>query len=187
MRHLSLLPVIGHGSTDLFDLPLHTILIHFVCFNLVKNLNIYQRRNLLITSSILHLSNDFFFTKHFKLIISGIFHFFAIKKPSIFKLYMIFFHTPLHYLKTLKYNNNNNNNLIKKSKIGLVLLTTILSAIAIKNNFDVKLEKKFGEYWWISPIFAHIIINEIINHDIKLFNQQNCINKLLRINHIFIV
>ena len=49
---------------------------------------------------------------------------------------MIFFHTPLHYLKTLKYNNNN---LIKKSKIGLVLLTTILSVIAIK--FDVKLEE----------------------------------------------
>ena len=61
------------------------------------------------------------------------------------------------------------------------------AVFAIKNNFDVKLEKKFGEYWWISPIFAHIIINEIINHDIKLFNQQNCINKLLRINHIFIV
>ena len=77
MRHLSLLPVIGHGSTDLFDLPLHTILIHFVCLNLLKNLNIYQRRNLLITSSVLHLSNDFF--KTFKLIVSGIFHFFAIK------------------------------------------------------------------------------------------------------------
>lgn len=193
MRHLSLLPVVGHGSTDLFDLPFNTILTHFICFNLVKNLNINQRKNLLIGSSIIHLSNDFFFTKHFKLIVSGIFHFFAIKKPIIFKLYMNLLHTPLHYFKTFKFNNNNNipdinniNNLIKKSKVAIVLITTLISAISIKNNLDVKLEEKFGEYWWVSPVLAHIIINEIINYEIKLKNQETTFNKL-KFNRILII
>jgi len=188
MRHLSLLPVIGHGSTDLFDLPFTTLLTHFICFNLVKNLNINQRKNLLVGSSIIHLSNDFFLAKKFRLIVSGIFHFFATKKPIIFKLYMICLHTPIHYFTSFKFtnNNNNNNNLIKKSKIGLALLTTLLSMIAIKNNLDVKLEEKYGEYWWVSPIFAHIIINEIINHNIKLYDQENILNKL-KFNRILII
>ena len=168
MKYLSILPIIGHGSTDLVDLPLHTLLTHFMCFNLVKKITLDQRRNLLIFSSIIHLSNDFFFTKHCKLIVSGIFHYFFIRKPIIFKFYMNFYHTPLHYLRSLKYYKSK-----KKIKIGLALLTTLLSIIAIKNNIDKYLEEKYGQFWWVSPIFAHIIINEIINHDIKLFRYQN--------------
>ena len=28
-------------------------------------------------------------------------------------------------------------------------------------------KEKFGEYWWVSPVLAHIIINEIINYEIN--------------------
>ena len=154
MRHGLILPSIGHGATDIIDLPFHSIFIHLSSLIFVLKLNTICRKIILVLISVYHLSDDM------PLKYSLIFHPIMIKFPNIAKVYFTFYHTPLHYIRSFSYTNKYKN--ICKSILGL--LVTIISKFAIKNNIDIYINDIMGEYWWVSPIIGHIILNKIIKN-----------------------
>ena len=46
-------------------------------------------------------------------------------------------------------------------KICISSLTTIASYFIIKNNYIDHLNNILGQYWWVSPVLGHIILNTI--------------------------
>tara|TARA_B100000424_G_C22881296_1_gene469053 strand:+ start:248 stop:895 length:648 start_codon:yes stop_codon:yes gene_type:complete len=192
MKYYSLIPIIGHGSTDLIDLPFKTCLIHFSSFLLFNKFNIFnniQKKSILTLFSIFHFSHDIPDTIHeknissYKHIFMSFFHILMIKKPIFAKIYLNIIHTPLHYFKTIKINSiffNRNYKLNNLLKINLSLITTLFCIFMLQNKNEEYLqlfENNYGELWWISPIIAHIILNEIINinieNKIKLIKYNN--------------
>lgn len=157
IKYPLLLPIIGHGATDIVDLPFKTIETHFLSAILVYSLKENQRRILLILSSIIHISRDF--PHKNRLLISTGLHKLWLSKPIIAKLYLLLIHTPSHYLRNFTLSTN------KKFiwKTIFAFTSTICAYFGLKNDFDVKIEKNFGKYWWTAPILGHIILNEKIN------------------------
>ena len=165
IKYPLLLPIIGHGSTDIIDLPIETLQIHFLSGILVYLLKENQRRILLIIASIIHISSDI--PHKNRLLISAGIHKLWLFKPIIAKLYLLLYHTPLHYIRNYKLSSTKK--IIFKSFISIS--TTILSYFGLNNNIHIKIEKKVGKYWWTAPIVGHIILNEKINLiNIKRFN-----------------
>ena len=154
MRYSLILPTIGHGATDLIDMPTQTICTHFMCSIFLYNVNAHYKKIILVIASIIHLSKDM------PTIYSICFHPIMIKWPIVAKLYFALYHTPLHYIRTFSYTNFYKNCL----KTCTSLLTTITSYFVIKNNYDMCIDVALGEYWWVSPIVGHIILN-IIQHN----------------------
>ena len=58
LKYPLLIPIIGHGSTDIIDLPIETLTMHIFSSIFVYNLNYKSRKLLLLASSIIHISND---------------------------------------------------------------------------------------------------------------------------------
>ena len=58
IKYPLLIPIIGHGATDFIDLPKQTLIYNFLSGLLVYNLNIFQRKTLLISSSVFHIAQD---------------------------------------------------------------------------------------------------------------------------------
>ena len=191
MKYYSLIPIIGHGSTDLIDLPFKTCLIHFssfLLFNKFKIFNNFQKKSILTLFSICHFSHDIpnkIYNKNiysYKHIFMSFFHILMLKKPIIAKIYLNLIHTPLHYLRTIKIKNYSKNYKLRNLlKINIAFLTTIFSIFILQNKNEKYLqicETNYGELWWITPIIAHIILNEIINinvsNKIKLIKYNNC-------------
>ena len=160
MKYPLLLPTIPHGITDIIDTPKLSFFSNILSFIFVKNLNLYQRKVCLILSSILHISNDFSFNIYINLSFSCIMHYIWIYKPIISKLYLSFYHTPLHYYRNIYISNNINKNIIK---INLILITSIISIYLLDMDFHILTAKKYGELWWISPILSHIYMTNIHN------------------------
>ena len=156
MRYGLLIPTIGHGATDLIDMPISTICTHIISSISLYKLDPYYKKIILIIMSIIHLSKDM------PTIYSIGFHPIMIKWPIIAKLYFAIYHTPLHYIRTFKYTSFYKNCL----KVCTSLLTTITSYFVIKNNYDMYIDLVLGEYWWVSPIIGHIILN-IIQENIR--------------------
>ena len=179
IRHGYILPIVGHGSTDIFDMPIITILSHILSVFIIKPLNFSQRKNLLLSMSILHISRDIplIYTNMFNNyplinrlsiiyptiiyptllypLISTLFHIIWLRFNNIAKLYLIFIHTPLHYIKTLK------NGMII-GKLSIAVITTIFAYYILSNNIDSQIKDKYGELWWLAPVLGHIIIDELI-------------------------
>ena len=175
IRHGYILPIIGHGSTDIFDMPIITILSHILSVFIIKPLNFSQRKNLLLSISILHISRDIplistnIFNNYLSIIdgasiiyptliyllISTLFHILWLRFNNIAKLYLIFIHTPLHYIKTFK-------NSMIIGKLSIATITTLFSYYILNNNIDLEIKDKYGELWWLAPILGHIIIDELI-------------------------
>ena len=166
IRYPLLLPIIGHGATDIVDLPFETIHIHFWSAILVYVLKENQRRILLILSSIIHISRDF--PNKNRLLISAGLHKLWLSKPIIAKLYLLLIHTPSHYLRNFTLSTNQK--FIWKTIFSFT--TTVCAFFGLKNDIDIKSEKKFGKYWWTAPILGHIILNEKINNiNAKRYNN----------------
>ena len=156
MRYGLLIPTIGHGATDLIDMPISTICTHIIsCISLYK-LDPYYKKIILIIMSIIHLSKDM------PTIYSICFHPIMIKWPIIAKLYFAIYHTPLHYVRSFKYTGFYKNCI----KVCTSLLTSFTSYFVIKNNYDMYIDNVLGDYWWVSPIIGHIILN-IIQENIR--------------------
>jgi hypothetical protein len=174
-----MVPMIGHGATDIIDLPSLTIFFNMFFSIFIHNCNLDNRKKLLIGSSIHHIAQDI--PCKFNYVISSLLHYIWIKNPIIAKLNLLLIHTPLHYLKIY----------IKKDKwkekIFLGLLTSVIGGLLIEKEFDVLLNKKLGELWWVSPVIAHIILTEIINRNfiskVNVFN--NAVKfKVTNIHHL---
>ena len=58
IKYPLLIPTIGHGSTDLLENPILTLKTHFITFLFCQSLPIIQRKIILISSSIYHISKD---------------------------------------------------------------------------------------------------------------------------------
>ena len=127
-----------------------------------------QRKILLTSTSIYHISLDIPYKKH-KILISSFFHGIWIKYPIISKLYLLIIHTPLHYLKIFLLKKN------WKKKYTIGFLTSFLSNILINRNIENYMDLKFGKLWWIFPIIPHVYLcNKINNKYIKKI-KNNCI------------
>ena len=154
MKYPLLLPIIGHGATDIVDLPIKTLSAHFLSSVLIYNLDLLNRKRLLLTGSIIHISRDI--PSQYNLLLSSGLHILWLWKPIVAKLYLLIIHTPLHYIRN--YKNSSNREYIMKSSV--VSLSTILSIYVLNNNIDNYLDMLFGKLWWVAPIIAHIFINE---------------------------
>lgn len=155
MKYSLVLPIVGHGSTDIIDKPINSILLNMASALLIKNINLANRKKLLVGFSIFHIAQDI--PNKFNYLISAFLHFIWIRKPIIAKLNLLLIHTPLHYLRI--YNKKDK----LRIKILLGLTTSFIGNFLIEKKFDVLLNKNFGELWWTSPIISHIILTEIIN------------------------
>ena len=157
MRRFDIIPIVGHGSTNLIDIPLVTLFSHLLSAVLIKNLNIVQRKRILLISSVKHISQDFKFTKY-SIALSIILHHIWLKNKMIAIHYLSFIHTPLHYYNSFQLSKKNKWKLW--GKISLAILTTIGTIISFKYNVDIRLSNQLGELWWVSPILGHILCNE---------------------------
>lgn len=177
IRYPLLLPMIGHGSTDIVDLPIQSLQIHFLSGILVYLLRENQRRVLLMLCSTIHISRDI--PHKNRLLMSAGLHKLWLWKPIIAKLYLLLYHTPLHYIRNFTFSTNKK--FILKSIISFITIVSVF--FGLKNNIDIKLEKNFGKYWWTGPIVGHIILNEKIN---KINMKRFCRNQF-RIDKIYII
>ena len=164
MRYPLLIPIIGHGATDIIDIPELTIFFNTFFLVAISNINLENRKRLLIGSSIYHIAQDI--PNKFKYFISSLIHYIWLKKPIISKVYLLFIHTPLHYYRIYLRKNK------WKEKYITGILTSITGSILLENKIDYKLNIHLGELWWLSPILSHIILSKIIN--------TNFVNKINR-------
>ena len=169
IKYPLLIPIIGHGATDFIDLPKQTLIYNFLSGLLVYNLNIFQRKTLLISSSIFHIAQDIpkkirfnhkiYDIQNIRYLISSIIHVFWINKPLIAKLHLLCIHSPLHYARCF---------IIKKNyKLKYILggFVSIIGAIFLQKNYHIYFDLKYGELWYIGPIVAHILLNYKINQN----------------------
>ena len=162
IRYPLIIPTVGHGSTDLLINPLITLNIHFFSLSIIRYIPNLYKKFILVTTSIYHISKDI------KLLPSLLLHSIWLKYPITSKLYLSFFHTPLHYKRCyIEYPN------IFNYQISLSFLTTLFIYHGINNNYDLYIQKYLGQYWWIAPIVSHIIINEYFTYQKYLIKQQN--------------
>jgi len=181
IKYPLLIPIIGHGATDFIDLPKETLIYNFLSALLVYNLNYFQRKTLLTTTSIFHISQDIpkkiilknkiYNIENIRYIFSGLIHYFWIKKPILAKLHLLCIHTPLHYLRCF---------IIKKKyklKYILGIFVSVVGAIFLQKNYNSYFDLKYGELWYIGPIVAHILLNYKINekfiNNIINFDKNN--------------
>jgi len=162
IKYPLIIPSIGHGGTDLIDLPYESVYYNIISFLIVYNLNYNLRKLILILSSIIHIADDFIIYKN-KYIYSSLFHIIWLKYPIISKIYLSFIHTPLHYIKIYK------TNIKWKQKILFGNIINIFGFLGLKNNIDIMIEKKIGKLWWIFPILPHIYLTKKID---KLNNKK---------------
>lgn len=163
IKYPLLLPTVAHGSTDLILNPPLTITSHLFCLSIIKFIPELQKKLLLLTCSIYHVSKDI------KLIPSFLLHSIWLKYPIWAKLYLSFYHTPIHYKNCYKYNNKK----IFKYQISTALLTTIFIQYSLNKNYDKYIENKLGTYWWIAPVIAHIFVNEYLKLQKHSIKEQN--------------
>ena len=154
IKYPLIIPCIGHGATDLIDLPYETINYNILSLLIIYNLNYNIRKYLLIFTSIIHISSDFNIKN--KYLFSGLFHIIWLKNPIISKLYLSFVHTPLHYYKIFKAKKK------WKEKFFVGNFINILTFLGLQNNIDKIIEKKMGKLWWIFPILPHILLTKKI-------------------------
>tara|TARA_B110000444_G_scaffold258858_2_gene300949 strand:- start:19029 stop:19493 length:465 start_codon:yes stop_codon:yes gene_type:complete len=147
--------MIGHGATDIIDTPSGTIFLNIIFSILIHNCNIYNRRGLLIGSSIYHIAQDIPCNKY-RYAISTSIHYLWLKNPIIAKLHLLLIHTPIHYYRIYLMKNN------FKIKLGVGICTSIIGNIILEKKIDIKLNDKLGELWWVAPILSHIILTNYI-------------------------
>ena len=157
MKYPLLVPMIGHGSTDIIERPLQSIVLNLASGLLITNMNLINRKRTLIGFSIFHIAQDI--PNKFNYVISAFLHFIWVKKPIIAKLNLLLIHTPLHYLR-IYYKKDK-----WQAKILLGLITSFIGNLAIEKNFDLILNNKLDQLWWVSPVIAHIILTELINRN----------------------
>ena len=105
MKYPLLIPTIGHGITDLIEVPKESLIIHIFGFSCISYISSFWKKTFLIISSIFHMKRDM--PLHYSCLMHGIW----LKYPIISKLYLSLYHTPLHYLRIYFYNPKN---LLKK-------------------------------------------------------------------------
>ena len=162
IKYPLLIPVIGHGATDIIDFPFETLIYNLFSAVLVYNCNLIVRQALLIGFSIFHnvqdIPNQILYKskiinlKKIKYPLVGLVHCLWIKFPIIAKLHFLTFHSSLHYLRII----------LMRSKVELKLLTgfsvSLASMYFLNKDYDLIMEKKIGQLWWVFPILPHIIL-----------------------------
>ena len=159
IKYPLLIPVIGHGATDIIDFPFETLAYNLFSALLVYNCNLILRQVLLIGFSIFHnvqdVPNEILYKskiinlKKIKYPLVGLVHGLWIKFPIIAKLHFLTFHSPLHYLRII----------LMRSKVKLKLLTgfsvSLASMYFLNKDFDLIMEKNGSIMVGISNITTH--------------------------------
>lgn len=162
VKYPLLIPIIGHGATDIIDFPFETLIYNLFSAVLVYNCNLIVRQALLIGFSIFHniqdIPNKIIYKSkiinlsNIKVPLMTIIHGLWIKYPIIAKIHFLSFHTPLHYLRII----------LMRSKVELKLLTgfsvSLASMYFLNKDYDLIMEEKMGKLWWVFPILPHIIL-----------------------------
>lgn len=155
MKYPLIVPMIGHGATDIIELPLKSILLNVGIALLIHPVSISMRKILLVGFSIFHIAQDI--PLKFKYIYSSLLHFIWIKKPVIAKINLLLIHTPLHYKKLyLTYR--------WREKYITGFITSVISFFILHKNLDIYLNTLLGDFWWLSPVISHIILTEMQNN-----------------------
>tara|TARA_Y100000768_G_C23975689_1_gene682933 strand:+ start:510 stop:992 length:483 start_codon:yes stop_codon:yes gene_type:complete len=152
MKYPLIVPMIGHGATDVIEMPLKSILLNVGTAILIHPLSVSMRKILLVGFSIFHIAQDI--PLKFKYIYSTLLHFTWLKNPIIAKINLLLIHTPLHYKRLyLTYR--------WKEKYITGFITSVISCFILYKNFDLYLNTLLGELWWLSPVISHIILTEM--------------------------
>jgi len=154
IKYPILIPTIGHGSTDLLENPVLTLKTHLLTFIFFQSLPVIYKKSILITSSIYHISKEINIIPSFGL------HCLWLRFPIISQLYLSLYHTPVHYYNLYKKDNN-----LYKKQMFLGFSSSVIMIYYF--NLYYKLNNILGEYWWVSPVFSHIVLTELLNKDQK--------------------
>ena len=152
MKYPLLIPMIGHGATDIIDYPIKSIYLNLITGLLIYPISINKRKIILIASSIFHIAQDI--PLKLKYLYSSLIHILWIKFPLISKLNLLLIHTPLHYKKLYMTKNY-------KFKYLTGILTSFVSKFFLDNNLDLYLNKLLGDLWWLSFVLSHIILTHL--------------------------
>ena len=169
VKYPLLIPIIGHGATDIIDFPFETLTYNLFSAILVYNCNLIVRQALLIGFSIFHniqdIPNKIIYKSkiinlsNIKVPLMTIIHGLWIKYPIIAKIHFLSFHTPLHYLRII----------LMRSKVELKLLTgfsvSLASMYFLNKDYDLIMEEKMGKLWWVFPILPNIILTHKTNYN----------------------
>ena len=176
IKYPLIVPIIGHGATDVIEYPIDAVIFNLFSFILMYNLNLMQRKILLTSTSIYHISLDIPYKKY-NILLSSLIHVIWLKFPIISKIHLLIIHTPLHYVKIYLLKNK------WKKKYGISFITTIIGNILINRNIETYMENRCGKLWWIFPILPHVYLSNKINNmaiknikRIRVFNRFNSIN-----------
>lgn len=181
IKYPLLIPTIGHGSTSLIVAPYETLFSNLLSIIMINFTSVFNRKLLLILFSIYHIAEDLNINNQIKkYTIVSLFHLSWLYKPIISKLYLSFIHTPLHYYKIYS------NKIKYKQQIFLGFFTSLLSIIGLKYNLDIKLNKKFGELWFVGPIISHILVHSYYNKKLLYYRKLLYHRKLFKNKIIFI-
>ena len=165
IKYPLLIPTFGHGSTSLIVSPYATLASNFLSGLCIYYCSYIQRKTLLIIFSIYHIADDFNIqNKLYKYSCSSLFHYAWLKCPLLSKCYLTFVHTPMHYFNIYK----RKLRVYKQFVIGLG--TSLVAVPFLHANLDSKLNRIFGELWYVAPIIAHIIVHSYYN---KITNSIN--------------
>ena len=167
IKYPLLIPTIGHGSTSLIVAPYETLFSNLLSIIIINHISVLNRKILLILFSIYHIADDFNINNRLKkYTIVSLFHLSWLYKPILSKLYLSFIHTPLHYYKIYKHK-------IKyKQQIIIGIFTSLLGIVGLRYNLDIKLNKKFGELWFVGPIISHIIVHSYHNKKLLYYKKS---------------
>ena len=181
IKYPLLIPTIGHGSTSLIVAPYETLFSNLLSIIMINFTSVFNRKLLLILFSIYHIAEDLNINNQIKkYTIVSLFHLSWLYKPIISKLYLSFIHTPLHYYKIYK------NKIKYKQQIFIGFFTSFVSIIGLKYNLDIKLNKLFGELWFVGPIISHIIVHSYYNKKLLYCKKSLYYRKLFKNKIIFI-
>lgn len=165
-----LIPMVGHGATDIVDLPKQTLLLNLGSALVVHPLNLQCRQALLVGFSIFHIAQDITIKNNIKYFYSFLLHIIWITNPPIALFNLACIHTPLHYRSIYINSKKQNAPNLWKAKYAVGAITSIIADYAINNNIVNILDIYLGELWWLSPVVSHIILTHIINSNITNYS-----------------
>jgi hypothetical protein len=145
-------PTIAHGITDLIDFPKRTLISYAIINPIVLNLNIEHQTCLLLASSVYHMRRDTIGG----IVGSSIMHNAWLMYPPLSHFFIVFIHTPRHYLRTLK------TKFIPKAC--LIVCMSFVAILGMKYNWNLYFENKYGPLWWSAPVISHIFVHELFTN-----------------------
>jgi hypothetical protein len=145
---LALAIIVPHGLTDVLHHRLAVVIATHAIATAARGKR--ERLLLLATTSLVHIANDFAGPPSVRVVLSLLMHRVWLTYPVLCLVYLACVHTPLHYKRVMP----------THLFTGLLLLCTG-AAWVLCHDADKSMALLCGDYWWIAPAAAHIVLDTL--------------------------